>query len=254
MTIDLSKLTTPFPSEDVEWRVSRAGKGRKGIYCYALAYITARAIQARLDEVCGPDNWRNSPMHVMELRPGVVAMQVGISIRCGSDECEWITKYDVCEPTHIEAAKGGFSGAMKRAGAQWGIGRYLYHLSETLAEVSEEGGRGWIWARLPEKHGGDPYYWKPPSLPSWALPKDEYEITEAQLNELKRSWKVKFAPESNSPAELREGFRRFVTSLVGEFPLTDYTCWTADALEKCQLRVSETSATNGIDADVPFEE
>ena len=131
-----------------------------------LAYITARAIQSRLDEVCGPENWCNTPASIVEVRPGITAFQEGISINIGNDE--WVTKYDVCEPTHIEPAKGGFSGAMKRAGAQWGIGRYLYHLSETFAEVSDKGGKGWEYAKLP-KDGGS-YYWKPPSLPAWALP------------------------------------------------------------------------------------
>lgn len=251
MSIILSNLSAPFPAEDIEWRVSRAGKGRKGIYCHCLAYITARAIQSRLDEVCGPENWRTTPMSTFELRPGIVAIQVGISIHLAD---EWVTKYDVSEPTNIEAAKGGYSGAMKRAGAQWGIGRYLYHLEETFAEVSEEGGRGWNWATLPEKHGGDSYYWRPPALPAWALPKDQYEITDKQLNDLKRSWQAKFAPDTKSPADLRDGFSRFVKSVVGEFPLSDYTCWTLDALEKCQQRIKQTTQPDGIDSDVTFEE
>ena len=47
MTIDLSKLALPFPHDDIEFRVSRAGMGGKGIYCRVLAYITARAIRGR---------------------------------------------------------------------------------------------------------------------------------------------------------------------------------------------------------------
>ena len=73
-------------------------------------------------------------MVMHEFRTGPIAIEVGISIRING---EWITKYDVSDPTQIEPVKGGFSGAMKRAGAQWGIGRYLYQLQETFAEVSE---------------------------------------------------------------------------------------------------------------------
>jgi len=255
MTIDLSKLSLPFPLEDIEWRVSRSGMGGKGIFCLVLAYITARAIQKRLDDVCGPQNWRVEEPRMLDVG-GKSAFAVGISIRIGE---EWITKWDVCEPTNIEAAKGGFSGAMKRAGAQWGIGRYLYYLDETFAEVSEEqphnSSRQWKWAKLPEKAGGAAYWWKPPGLPAWALPKEpEHEIFEAELNHLKREWRDKFAPDNENPAELREGFARFVTSVIGEFPLSDFTCWTRAALVKVSRRIDGTREPNGVSADVPFEE
>lgn len=249
--IDLSRLSEPFDEGDIEWRVSRSGRGNRGIYCFCLAYCTARAIQKRLDEVCGPENWRNEAMTVHELRTGPIAIQVGISIRING---EWITKWDVSEPTNIEPAKGGFSGAMKRAGAQWGIGRYLYQLDETFAEVSEEGGKGWTYASLSEKHGGGAYYWKPPKLPSWALPKEpEYEISEDELNALKLAWKKKFAPDCKSPSELREGFVRFVHSICGEFPVNDVSCWLRVSWEKCMARISDTTEPDGVSSDVPFD-
>ena len=254
MEIDLKKLAEPFPAEDIEWRVSRAGLGKSGIFCFCLAYITARAIQQRLDDICGAENWRTEPLTIHELRPGVVAMSVGISIRIDS---EWITKWDVAEPTNIEPAKGGFSGGMKRAGAQWGIGRYLYHLEETFADVAEtidRGSKGWNYAQLPDKHGGGAYYWRPPQLPGWALPKEpEYEISESDLTALKKSWREKFASTSKNAAELREGFSRFVASVCGEFPLADFRCWTRDALEKCGQRITQTDVKSGVSGDVPFE-
>jgi len=219
-----------------------------------LAYITARAIQKRLDDVCGPENWRVEEPRIIDIN-GKSAFAVGISIRIGD---EWITKWDVAEPTNVEPAKGGFSGGMKRAGAQWGIGRYLYHLDETFAKVVDqpvEGARTWNYARLPEKHGGATYYWQTPTLPAWALPKEpEHEISLADLNELKKAWRDKFAADVTNPADLRDGFTRFVKSLVGEFPLSDYTCWTRDALTRCAKRIEETTDATGVSADVPFEE
>lgn len=250
--IDLSLLAEPFEESDIEWRVSRSGMKNGKVFCLCLAYCTARAIQRRLDQVCGPENWRNEAMTVHELRTGPIAIQVGISIRING---EWVTKWDVSEPTNIEPAKGGFSGAMKRAGAQWGIGRYLYQLDETFAEVSEEGGKGWTWATLPEKKGGGSFYWKPPKLPSWAMPKEpEHEITEAELKDLKKAWKSKFAPDSRNPGELREGFTRFVHSLCGEFPVDDVSCWLRVAFEKCMKQISDTKDPNGVSADVPFDD
>lgn len=249
--IDLSKLAEPFEESDIEWRLSRASMKGGKVYAWCLAYCTARAIQRRLDEVCGPENWKNEPMTVHELRT-VHAIQVGISIRING---EWVTKYDVADPTQIEPSKGGFSGAMKRAGAQWGIGRYLYHLEETFADVSEEGGKGWIYASLPEKKGGGAFYWKPPKLPSWALPKPpEFEINKAELNDLKKAWKAKFAPTCKNPSELQEGFKRFVQGECGEFPVDDVSAWLRVSYEKCLALINATTDPKGVSADVRFEE
>ena len=254
MGIKLEKLADPFPTDDIEWRVSRSGKNPNGTFCLVLAYITARAIQQRLDAVCGPADWRVKEPRMIDVN-GKTAFAVGVSSRLGE---EWITKWDVAEPTNIEPAKGGFSGAMKRAGAQWGIGRYLYRLDETFAEVADtvrEGARGWKWAKLPEKHGGGTYYWKEPNLPGWALPKEpEHEIAEDDLSALKRAWQGKFAADIKSPADLREGFASFVVGIAGDFPSSDYTCWTRDALDQCTTRIEGTTDPTGVDSDVPFEE
>ena len=258
MTIDLSKLTDPFPAEDIEWRVSRAGNSGGKVFCLVLAYITARAIQKRLDDVCGPENWRLEEPRILDVN-GKSAFACGISIR-DLQTGEWITKWDVAEPTNIEPAKGGFSGAMKRAGAQWGIGRYLYHMDETFAETAEQSpnknDRRWKYARLPKDKGGDVYYWKTPGLPGWALPKEpEHEVSPEELGTIKNEWRKTFVPDCKDPKELREGFERFVHSIVGEsLPVSDHTCWTQDALEKCRERIESTTEPNGPSADVPFGE
>jgi len=259
--MDLSKLAEPFHPDDIEWRVSRSGNGAKGPFAMVFAYITARAIQYRLDEVCGPANWRTEEPKMIEVA-GKSSFAVGISIRVGEPSThlkpEWVTKWDVSEPTrgdNIDAAKGGFSGAMKRAGCQWGIGRLLYYLPETFAEVQEEAkGREWNYARLSEKHGGGSYYWKTPSLPGWALPKEpEHEISADELNDLKCVWRDKFGTDLTNSKDLREGFSRFIGSVVGDFPTSDLSCWTRDAWKKCADRIDDTTEPGGVSADVPFE-
>lgn len=249
----LSALSEPFAAEDIEWRISRAGIGNKGVWCSVLAYITARAIQKRLDDVCGPENWQVTEPRIIELN-GKSAFAVGISIRILD---VWVTKWDVAEPTNIEPAKGGFSGAMKRAGAQWGIGRYLYALDEIYADTTEaeqRGSRVWNWAKLPKDKGGREYWWKTPGLPAWALPKErEHEITSNDLNALKKSWREKFAANVKNPKDLREGFARFVSSVCGEFPISDPTCWVRESLEKCQERIDATTEPGGVSSDVPFD-
>ena len=162
--IDLSKLSEPFPEEDIEWRVARCGvKGEKP-WCQVLAYVTNRAIMGRLDDVCGPENWQNEFRDIMA--GGVMC---GISIKCGS---EWVTKWDGSDKTQIEATKGGLSGAMKRAGSQWGIGRYLYKLPQTWAECvlhKSDFHSNRASYKKPDGSYGT-IHWATPILPEWAVP------------------------------------------------------------------------------------
>jgi hypothetical protein len=59
---------------------------------------------------------------------------------------------------------------MKRSAVQWGIGRYLYGLDETFAQVSENGSlRG-------KTKDGKPFRWDPPQLPKWALPEPKRAV------------------------------------------------------------------------------
>lgn len=163
--MDLQRLQDVFPPEDLGWRIARAGYTKAGkYYGIVLAYVTNRAIQHRLDSVCGPGNWRNEFREWQTgSRHGVLC---GISIRIDG---EWVTKWDGAENTSIEAVKGGLSDAMKRAGVQWGIGRYLYDLEENFAIVNEHGAH---YANGVDRATGREYKfrWNPPSLPAWALP------------------------------------------------------------------------------------
>jgi hypothetical protein len=156
--MDLSKLKDCFEPNDIEWRLQQCGKGSNGkIWGMALAYVTNRAIMNRLDEVCGPENWKNE----FKAAPdgGILC---GISIKVGD---EWVTKWDGAENTDIEAVKGGLSGAMKRAAVQWGIGRYLYKLEESWINANENG------AYRGKTKDGTTFKWDAPTLPAWALPK-----------------------------------------------------------------------------------
>jgi hypothetical protein len=175
--MDLKKLSEPFATEDIEWRVQRAGKTSSGVYCMVLAYVTNRAIMQRLDEVVGIGNWRNE----FEKAPDGGIM-CGISIRLPRlkessgdgyvTEDDWVTKWDGAENTQVEAVKGGLSGAMKRAAVQWGIGRYLYKLDANFAKASLEKVDGWERARFKNEDNKTytTYYWQIPTLPKWALP------------------------------------------------------------------------------------
>jgi len=165
--MELIKLKEPFPAADLEFRIQQSGVGQGGkAWAMCLAYVTNRAIMNRLDDVCGPENWKN---HFKTGPDGGVLC--GISIKC--DE-EWVTKWDGASATEIEAVKGGLSGAMKRAGSQWSVGRYLYNLDVAWARVSDNGAnRGTAYKnKEDQKNKRNPIFfkWDPPLLPEWALP------------------------------------------------------------------------------------
>ena len=155
--IDWKALAEVFPEADIEWRLQQLGEKNNKIWGMCLAYVTNRAIMQRLDDVIGPERWKNE----FQTGPhgGVLC---GISIKVDD---EWIVKFDGAENTAIEAIKGGLSGAMKRAAVQWGIGRYLYNLEEGWVTVDDKG-------KFSGKLKTGKYFkWNPPKLPSWAVPK-----------------------------------------------------------------------------------
>ncbi len=152
-------LQEHFHPDEIEWRLQQSGEKNGRIWAICVPYVTNRAIQARMDDVVGPGNWKN------EFRPGPGGgVMCGLSVRVGD---EWVTKWDGAENTDVEGVKGGLSGAMKRAAVQWGIGRYLYALDEAFATVHEHGK---MRGKLPDKAGGKSFRWDPPALPAWALP------------------------------------------------------------------------------------
>ena len=159
--MDLKKLSEPFPSKDIEWRVQSAGEKNNRPWARVLAYVTNRAIMDRLDDICGCDGWQNEKP-VAGPQGGVLS---GIKIKCGD---EWLTKWDGAENTEFEPVKGGLSGAMKRAAVQWGIGRYLYNLEAGYAEISTNGKH--YQPEDKKNHKYQAFKWDPPALPVWALP------------------------------------------------------------------------------------
>lgn len=161
----IQELKAPFEAKDIEWRVQRSGVKDGKAWAMVLAYVTNRAIMDRLDAVCGIEGWRN------EYKPIEKGMLCGISIKIND---EWITKWDGAQNTDIEPIKGGISGSMKRAAVQWGIGRYLYGLSATFANVNGKGSHS-DKAKDKQTNKDVWFKWDPPPLPEWALPEQSKE-------------------------------------------------------------------------------
>lgn len=126
--MNLSDLDRPFDPSAISWRVGATnGEKTKGI---ALAYIDARDVMERLDNVCGPENWQ-----AIYSNAGNNKTCCQIGIKCG----EWVWKANGAGETDFEGDKGAFSDAFKRAAVLWGVGRYLYGLESPWVEIEARG-------------------------------------------------------------------------------------------------------------------
>ena len=162
--MEIERLKDPFPASDIEWR-PQGSLGRDG-KIGVVAYVDARAVMNRLDEVCGPENWRVRYVHEGAGVMCCLAIRVD---RPEIGEAYWVEKWDGAEETLIEKFKGGISGALKRAANVWGIGRYLYSLERTRTPArqtkpGEQTPAGWNWTK--------DFIYQVPRLPDWALPGD----------------------------------------------------------------------------------
>lgn len=120
----MESLARPFPDAKVKWKPAVV----QGNRALALAYIDARTVQDRLDEVLGPENWQSK---FVRMENGAVACE--LSIRLAG---EWITKSDVGgeseQPDGGDRVKAAYSDSLKRAAVQFGVGRFLYTLPKTF--------------------------------------------------------------------------------------------------------------------------
>jgi hypothetical protein len=127
MNLELLKKEIPY-----KWRQGPSGT--------MLAYIDARDVQDLLDEVVGVGNWQSD----FKLIDGKLFGGIGINIEKPINYLsnptakdligyEWVWKWDCGVESNIEEEKGQVSDAFKRAGVQWGIGRFLYDIDPRVA-------------------------------------------------------------------------------------------------------------------------
>ena len=165
--MNLDDLHRPFPVEVGHFRVgATTGDKTKGI---ALAYLDARNVMQRLDEVCGPQNWQCR-------YPFAGCCDIGLYLE---EHDEWIWKSNGAGETDIEGAKGQYSDAFKRAAVLWGIGQYLYDLPNEWVEIVPAG-RSYKLA-------------KPPKLPQWATPAGWSRLPKSEKDEVYKQTKEAIA-------------------------------------------------------------
>jgi hypothetical protein len=139
-------LARPFSAEEVRFKPQTISGNR----ALAVAFVDARVIMDRLDEVVGVDGWTDD---YQRLDSGEVVCR--LSVRLNG---EWLTKVDVGgqsgQPDAGDRVKSAFSEALKRAAVKWGVARYLYRLPMTWCDYD------------PQRR----QFVRPPQLPAWALP------------------------------------------------------------------------------------
>lgn len=109
-----------------KWRVQSFSKNKPSASC--VAYVDARQVQDLLDEVIGSGNWQVDFKEVGD------TLFAGIGIKM---EDGWVWKWDAGAESQVEKQKGEASDAFKRAGVQWGIGRFLYSMDIQYVKANE---------------------------------------------------------------------------------------------------------------------
>lgn len=125
----IKELKAPFHMDKIEFKVGATNQEKTmGL---ALAYVEARAIQNRLDEVVGFTNWK---VAYREVQGGFLC---SLSLRIDG---EWVDKEDGAQTTEYESVKGGISSAFKRvASSGWAVGRYLYEVESQWYPIRKVG-------------------------------------------------------------------------------------------------------------------
>ena len=125
MEMDWEKLRKVLcaPFTNIKWRMGNTfkSKANEKYFGNVYAYIETKDIQDRLDEVVGPNNWKNEfiPWHEVEETDRNGNTKKHCSQLCGLsifDETkkEWITKYDGAQNKDIEGIKSGLTDSIKR--------------------------------------------------------------------------------------------------------------------------------------------
>lgn len=124
--MNLLKLSEPLPIESIDFRIQSINKGG---YATILAYKDARVDMQRLDEVCGPMNWKRE--HTRDNHNCIVSIW-------DEGKAHWVSKEDTGTESFTEKEKGLASDSFKRACFNWGVGRELYDYPEIIVKLNSD--------------------------------------------------------------------------------------------------------------------
>lgn len=210
-----SKLAEPFHPDLVDWKPQTV-KGDKAL---AVAYIDARTVAQRLDDVLGLGNWKDD----FEVLPEGGSVVCRLSVRLGD---EWVTKTDVGSPSEQpdggDRMKAAFSDALKRAAVKLGVGRYLYGLPKQWCDYD------------PAKRR----FVNAPKLPSWAMPRS---VAEAP----------KSPPQAKQPPA-REG--KLLDTVVADGIVLIAECKSLDDLKRVWEEIYKTCKPEQVESLLPHKD
>jgi hypothetical protein len=221
------RLAEPFDSSEIKWRVTHTNKdGTRGA---VIAFADPRAYTDRLNQLFTPTGWTRTyeVSHASSLtrtkkdkliQTGKVLVTcrltiAGLGCHSGCGE-EWAD-----EEYALTAAE---AQSFKRVCSVFGLGRYLYDLSET-------------WVPLDERRQPLEY----PRLPDWALPKAGADVDPGAS--AKRA--VAHGPIDQRVTTRIEGFRGSIGNpIFGEILWRVARTRKANAIPNAQLQSSVVEA------------
>ena len=221
-------LTEPFDLSEIKWRVTHTSKdGSRGA---VIAFADPRAYTDRLNQLFTPTGWTRTyeVSHASSLtrtkkdkliQTGKVLVTctltiTGLGCHSGCGE-EWAD-----EENALTAAE---AQAFKRAASCYGLGRYLYDLSET-------------WVPLDERRQPLEY----PRLPDWALPKT---VADGDRGASTKRGSIPHGPIDQRVTTKIEGFRGSIgNQIFGEILWRVARTQKANAIPNAQLQSSVVEA------------
>ena len=239
------RLQEPFDPAEVDFRVQ--GKASDGGRAQVVAYIDARAVQDRLDNVVGAGAW------AFDWQPLVVD-NGEVMVAKGTLAIYGVAKSDAGSASNFEQSLGAVSHCFKRAAVHWGIGRYLYNLpmnwvnvergripdatmrelraklprpqaaqqateqapAATATVVSEAAADAAVERRSAPARVTRPTAMRPPAQPAASATSDEPEATEQQMVSIRKLCAALNKPEPESALTYNQA-RQIITQLSGEY-------------------------------------
>ncbi len=217
----LEALAAPFDPSEVKFKPAVVNGNR----ALALAYVDARVIQDRLDDVVGIAGWQD------DYAIDGVSVICTLKVKIGE---EWIQKMDVGgeseQPDEGDRRKAAFSDALKRAAVKFGIGRYLYRLKSEWVGYDPKTRRFTETPRLPAPAKTPPrngqHQATPPAKPKKVAPPTDTSELKARLEAKEQSL---VAAGKCEPGTLWETVR---VGVVAEGYPEDLAQWDAGAIEQ----------------------
>lgn len=175
------RFTDKFNNEDISWKTLQNSWNEGKPYALMTPFVNASAIQQRLDDVLGWENWKTE----YKVEENGNYKYVICILSCRTQGGEWISKQNVCEITDKKddnnapdnPIKSAYSGAFKRVALEFGIGRYLKSIKVYSPKCSEEFPKGENAVRCYDKKSAKVFYAVIPTLED--APKKEVDKPQA---------------------------------------------------------------------------